>query len=89
MKDEYGDEMVRLLMEAHGYTAKEAEKSLAGGEGNEEGCSVVVVVEHGERVERPQRTGAIATAVSGKAGAAAAGTCSWGRCRRGSRTEAA
>ena len=54
MKDEYGDEMVRLLMEAHGYTAKEAEKSLAGGEGDEEGCSVVVVVEHGERVERPQ-----------------------------------
>ena len=52
MKDEYGDEMIRLLMEAHGYTAKEAEQSLAGGEGSGEGCSVIVVVEHKERSQQ-------------------------------------
>jgi len=54
LKDEYGDEMVRLLMEAHGYTAKEAEESLAGGEGDGEGGAVVVVVEHGEQRVMPE-----------------------------------
>ena len=39
VKDEYGDEMIRLLMEAHGYTAKEAEQSITGGEGSGEGES--------------------------------------------------
>ena len=46
--------MVRLLMEAHGYTAKEAEESLAGGEGDGEGGAVVVVVEHGEQRVMPK-----------------------------------
>ena len=41
--------MIRLLMEAHGYTAKEAEQSLAGGQGGETEGSTVVVVEHAER----------------------------------------
>ena len=57
LKDEYGDEMVRLLMEAHGYTAKEAEESLAGGEGDGEGGAVVVVVEHGEQRVMPSSQG--------------------------------
>ena len=48
------DEMIRLLMEAHGYTAREAEQSLAGGERGEEEGSVIVVVEHGERTRQPQ-----------------------------------
>ena len=60
LKDEYGDEMIRLLMEAHGYTAREAEQSLAGGEGSEEEGSVIVVVEHGERTRQPQPVSAVA-----------------------------
>ena len=52
--------MIRLLMEAHGYTAREAEQSLAGGEGGEEEGSVIVVVEHGERMRQPQPVSAVA-----------------------------
>ena len=62
LKDEYGDEMIRLLMEAHGYTAREAEQSLAGGEGGEEEGSVIVVVEHGERTRQPQPVSAVGLA---------------------------
>ena len=69
LKDEYGDEMIRLLMEAHGYTAREAEQSLAGGEGGEEEGSVIVVVEHGERTRQPQPVSAVASTTAGKAAA--------------------
>ena len=47
-------------MEAHGYTAREAEQSLAGGERGEEEGSVIVVVEHGERTRQPQPVSAVA-----------------------------
>ena len=60
LKDEYGDEMIRLLMEAHGYTAREAEQSLAGGERGEEEGSVIVVIEHGDRTQRPRPVSAVA-----------------------------
>ena len=54
VKGEYGDEMIRLLMEAHGYTESEAAQSLAGeGRSGEEG-SMIVVVEHGERTRLTQ-----------------------------------
>ena len=42
----YGDELIRLLMDEHGYTAKEAEQSLAGGERGDTEGSMLVVVEH-------------------------------------------
>ena len=60
LKDEYGDEMIRLLMEAHGYTAREAEQSLAGGERGDEEGSAIVVIEHGERTQQPQPVSAVA-----------------------------
>ena len=60
IKDEYGDEMIRLLMEAHGYTAREAEQSLAGGERGDEEGSAIVVIEHGERTRQPQAVSAVA-----------------------------
>ena len=70
---EYGDEMIRLLMEAHGYTAREAEQSLAGGEGGEEEGSVIVVVEHGERTRQPQPVSAVAQQPAGGSGGAGEG----------------
>ena len=79
LKDEYGDEMIRLLMEAHGYTAREAEQSLAGGERGEEEGSVIVVVEHGERTRQPQPVPAVAEQPESRRGSGGAGEGAGGR----------
>ena len=73
VKGEYGDEMIRLLMEAHGYTESEAAQSLAskGGSGEEE--SMIVVVEHGEctQLSQPQPQPASVVARRGAVGGGA------------------
>ena len=46
-------------METHGYTAREAEQNLAGGERGDEEGSVIVVIEHGERTRRSRPVSAV------------------------------
>ena len=44
IRDEYGEDIVELLVEAHGYTVGEARRNVEG----DEGTSTILVIEHGE-----------------------------------------
>ena len=44
VRDKYGEDIVELLVGAHGYTVGEARRNVEG----DEGMSMVLVIEHGE-----------------------------------------
>ena len=44
VRDEYGEDIVELLVETHGYAVGEARRNVEG----EEGVSTILVIEHGE-----------------------------------------
>ena len=60
IRDAYGEDIVELLVETHGYTVGEARRNVEG----DEGTSTILVIEHGEEeagggmgaVERPHPT---------------------------------